>query len=152
MDNQLYFEDFKIGDVFESQPREMEEAHFMKFAEITGDDHPLHYDLEYCKAHGWPERLAHGLLTTAHTVLGASALAPRVHESMIAFLEQSTRFLKGVFIGDVLYPRLTVAELTPKGEKGLLKLRSTIHNQKEEPVLEGYHLYLVRSRKGNQTG
>lgn len=146
MEPQLYFEDFTLGARYDSPSRTIGEAHFLAFAGITGDNHPLHYDVEYCRQRGHPERLAHGLLNAAQTVLGASALAARVHESMLAFLEQSSRFLAPVYVGDTLYPTLVVAELTPQRTTGLLILRSELHNQHGVPVLDGRHVYLVRKR------
>lgn len=144
--NQLYFEDFSPGDRFTSPSRTIGEAHFLAFAGITGDNHPIHYDVEYCRAHGHPERLSHGLLNVSQTVLGASTLAPRVHESMVAFLEQSARFLKPVYVGDTLHPSLTVTETTPGKTTGTVTLRCELHNQRQERVLEGTHTYLVRKR------
>ncbi|MCH7478651.1 MAG: dehydratase, partial [SAR324 cluster bacterium] len=76
MPNQLYFEDFRVGDSFASPSKTIGEGHFLAFAGLTGDNHPIHYDLEYCRARGFPERLSHGLLNAAQTVLGASELAP----------------------------------------------------------------------------
>ena len=143
---QLYFEDFRVGDSYASPSKTITDAHFLAFVGLTGDNHPIHYDLEYCKKRGFPERLAHGLLNTAQTALGASELAGQVHESMIAFLEQSSRFLQPVFVGDTLFPKLTVAELIPKNTTGILKMRTTLHNQRDEMVLEGEHVYLVKKR------
>ena len=146
MPNQLYFEDFRVGDSFASPSKTIGESHFLAFAGLTGDNHPIHYDLEYCRARGFPERLSHGLLNAAQTVLGASELAPRVRECMVAFLEQSARFVAPVFIGDTLYPLMTVAELTPQRTTGKLRMRTTLHNQRKELVLEGEHVYLVKKR------
>lgn len=145
-DGQLYFEDFEPGQEFPSPPRTLGEAEFKRFADLTGDDHPIHYDLDYCRERGHPERLSHGLLNTAFTVLGASALAPRVHESMIAFLEQSSKFLEPVYLGDTVHPKLIVEHLKPQRSTGIVTLRSELTNQRGEPVLEGRHVYLVRKR------
>ena len=144
---QLYFEDFKRGERYESPPRTLTEEQFRGFADLTGDDHPIHYDLDYCRGRGHPERLAHGLLNTAHTVLGASTLAPRVHDCMLAFLEQSSRFLRPAYLGDTLHPSLTVEELKPQRTTGLLTLRSELRNQHGEIVLEGRHTYLIKRRQ-----
>jgi acyl dehydratase len=146
MIGQLHFEDFRVGEVYESPPRTLGEADFLAFQALTGDDHPIHYDLEYCRQRGHPERLAHGLLLMALTALGASALAPRVHESMQAFLEQSGRFLRPVYVGDTLRPRLVVADLKAQRSTGVVTLRVELHNQRDEQVLEGRHVYLVRRR------
>ena len=100
---QKYFEDFVLGEVFDIPSKTLTESHFVMFAAVTGDNHPIHYDRECCRARGFPERLAHGYLVTVQTVLGASSLSPAL-QSIVAFLEQSSRFLKPVFVGDTLRP------------------------------------------------
>ncbi|MFQ5880571.1 MAG: MaoC family dehydratase [Dehalococcoidia bacterium] len=141
-----YFEDFRLGEVFRSPARTITDTHFTLFATITGDAHPIHYDDEYAKRTIFGRRVAHGLLVTSMGALGASPLSPLVEESMVAFLEQSSRFLRPVFVGDALSPELEVVERVPKGDRGLLRLRITIRNQRGETVLEGHHLYLIRRR------
>ena len=63
--HQLFFEDFTVGDRFGSPSKTLTDAHFMFFAGMTGDAHPLHYDDEYAKKTRFGRRLAHGLLLTA---------------------------------------------------------------------------------------
>ena len=143
---QKFFEDFRVGERFRSPSRTLHDGHFLFFAGLTGDAHPIHYDDEYCRAHAFGKRVAHGLLLTAMTALGGSELSPAVEDSMLAFLSQSTRFLKPVFIGDTLYPELEVAELVPKERNGVVVMRTSLRNQKGETVLEGEHVYLVKRR------
>src|SRR5690606_21629802 len=61
-------------------------------------------------------------------------------------LEQSSRFLKPVYAGDTLYPMLEIVELKPQRTTGVARLRSTVHNQRGELVLEGEQAYLLRRR------
>jgi acyl dehydratase len=143
---QKFFEDFVLGETFDIPSKTLTESHFLLFAAITGDNHPIHYDREYCRARGYAERLAHGYLIAVQTVLGASTLSPRLQESIVAFLEQSSRFLKPAFVGDTLHPQLTVTELLPRRTTGLVKLRATVRNQYAELVLEGQHAYIVKKR------
>jgi acyl dehydratase len=89
---QHYFEDFQVGDRFKSPSRTLTDAHFMFFAGMTGDNHPIHYDEEYGKKTRYGGRLAHGLLLASLTAVGASTLAPLIEESIVAFVEQTTRF------------------------------------------------------------
>ena len=70
----------------------------------------------------------------------------------MAFLEQSSRFLKPVFLDDTLYPALEVDELTPGRTTGVVGLRSTVHNQTGALVLEGRHRYLLRRRQAAADG
>jgi len=143
---QRYFEDYQLGERFASPSRTVTESHYLRFAALTGDNHPLHYDLAYCRARGLPERLAHGLLLASLTAFGASAAAAASHEGMVAFLEQSARFLKPVYIGDTLTPAFEVTGLTPQRTTGLLTLATRVTNQRGETVLEGSHTYLLRRR------
>jgi acyl dehydratase len=146
---QRWFDDFKVGDAFESPSKTLTDAHFMFFAGMTGDAHPLHYDDEYAKGTRFGRRLAHGLLLTSMTAVGASTLAPIIEHSIVAFLEQTTRFVAPAFIGDTIKPRHEVVELERKRSAGLLVLGVTLTNQRGETILEGRHKYLIAYRTGS---
>jgi acyl dehydratase len=143
---QRWFEDFKVGDRFESPGKTLTDAHFMFFSGMTGDTHPIHYDDEYVKGTRFGRRLAHGLMLTSMTAVGASTLSPIIEHSIVAFLEQTTRFLAPAFVGDTIKPRHEVVELERKRSAGLLTLRVTLTNQRGETILEGQHKYLIAYR------
>jgi acyl dehydratase len=144
---QRWFDDFKLGERFLLPSRTMTEAVFLAFSAASGDAHPVHYDVEYCKARGMPGLLAHGMQTLANTCPGAGLFPYYIEESLVGFLEQSSRFLKPVFAGDTIYPALEIDELTPGRTTGVLGFRSTVHNQRRELVLEGRQRYLLRRRQ-----
>ena len=145
-DSQLYFDDFALGDRFRSPGHTLGEAHFLLFSGLTGDNHPIHYDEDYARQTRFGGRVAHGLLVMAMSALGASPLAQRLEASMIAFLEQGCRFRKPVLLGDTVHAEFEVAALERKGDRGVLRLRITLLNQRDEEVLEGHHVYLLRCR------
>ena len=76
------------------------------------------------------------------TAAGAGQFPFLVEDSLMGFIEQSSRFLKPVYAGDTLYPRLVGGELKPQRTTGVLTLASTVHNQKGELVMEGLQRYL----------
>jgi acyl dehydratase len=141
-----YFEDFALGEAFPIPSRTVTEAQFLAFQAASGDNHPIHYDREYCRRHGHADLLAHGYQVLIATAAGAGLFPFLVEDSLMGFIEQSSRFLRPVYAGDTLYPRLTVAELKPQRTTGVLTLASTIHNQKRELVMEGLQRYLIRKR------
>ena len=143
---QLYFDDFTVGDRFRSPGRTVGDAHFLLFAGMTGDNHPLHYDEEYARQTRFGGRVAHGLLVMAMTALGASPLSPRLEKSMIAFSEQGCRFRKAVLVGDTVHTEFAVIGLEKKGDRGLLRFGVKVTNQRGETVLDGHHVYLVKCR------
>ena len=67
-------------------------------------------------------------------------------DALIAFVEQSSKFLKPVYPGDTLYPMLEIVALTPQRSTGVVMLAATIHNQKDELVLSGEQKILLRKR------
>ena len=143
---QRYFEDFELGEKFLIPSRTMTDALFAAFQLASGDNHPVHYDVEYCRAHGMPHMLAHGYQIVIQTAAGAGLFPHMVEESLKGFLEQGSRFLKPVFVGDTLYCTLTVSEMTPGKTTGVLMLTTEVKNQKEEIVMDGFQKYLLRKR------
>jgi acyl dehydratase len=141
-----WFDDFHLGERFVLPSRTMTDALFAAFQLASGDTHPIPYDVEYCRRHGHPQMLAHGFQVVAQTCPGAGMFPHFVEDSMKGFVEQSSRFLAGVYVGDTLYVTLEVTELTPGRTTGVLGFRSTVHNQRRELVMEGTQRYLLRRR------
>lgn len=142
-----YFDDLEEGEQFYINSRTVTDAQFSAFQAASGDNHPIHYDVEYCKALGHPGLLAHGFQVLIQSAAGAGVFPHVLGEAMMGFIEQSSRFLKPVYAGDTLYPMLTILELAPQRSTGVVVVGSTIHNQKRELVMEGEQRYLVRRRK-----
>ena len=138
------FADLAVGEVFRNPSRTVTEAHFAAFQALSGDNHPIHYDVEYCKVRGLRGMLAHGLQVLAFSAAGAGAFPHMIGDALIGFIEQSSKFLKGVYVGDTLYPALTITALIPQRTTGIVVMAATIHNQNSELVLTGEHKYLLR--------
>ena len=142
-----YFEDLVIGERFYIPSRTVTDANFAAFQTVSGDNHPIHYDVEYCRERGYPGLLAHGLQILCFTAAGAGNLTHVIGDSLIGFIEQSSKFLKPVFPGDTLYPSLAIAALTPQRTTGIVTVAVTVHNQRDELVLTGEQKYLMRKRQ-----
>jgi acyl dehydratase len=142
-----FFEDFALGEAFYIPSRTVTEAQFLAFQAASGDNHPIHYDREFCRRRGHPDLLAHGFQVLIATAAGAGQFPFLVEETLVGFIEQAARFLKPVYAGDTLYPRLVVAKLEPQRTTGIVTLASSVHNQKGERVLEGTQRYLIKKRQ-----
>ena len=138
------FDDLKLGEVFRTPSRTVTETHFAAFQVLSGDNHPIHYDAEYCRRHGHRGLLAHGLQVAAFAAIGAGLFPHQIGENLIGFIEQSSKFLKGVYPGDTLYATFTITQLIPQRTTGIVVMGVTIHNQNSELVLSGEHKYLLR--------
>ena len=139
-----WFEEFRIGERFILPSRTMTDALFNAFQAASGDNHPVHYDVEYCRRRGMPNLLAHGYQVLIQTAAGAGDFPFMVEDSLVGFLDQSSRFLHAVYSGDTLYPALEVTEMAPNRTTGVITLSMTVHNQKSELVMDGIQRYLIR--------
>ena len=137
------FEELRVGEIFKSPSRTIGDANFAAFQAVSLDNHPIHYDVDYCKRLGHPAPLAHGLQVLSFTAAGAGLFPHVIGESLIGFIEVSAKFLKAVYPGDTLYPALEITELVPQRTTGIVAMRATVHNQKSELVLDGIHKYLL---------
>src|SRR6195952_3835129 len=132
-----WFDDFKVGETFILPSRTMTDALFLAFQAASGDNHPVHYDVEYCRRRGMPHMLAHGFQILIQTAAGTGNFPFMVEDSLLGFLEQSSQFRAPVYAGDTLYPVLTVDELTRNRTTGVLGMASIIHNQAGLVIMEG---------------
>ena len=138
------FAELQVGDRFPLPSRTITLAHFSAFQALTGDNHPIHYDREYCRAQGHDDLLAHGLHILSLTAAGAGLFPHVVGPHLIGFIEVQAKFLRGVFPDDTVYPLLEITALKPQRTTGIVTMSAVIDNQRGERVLEGTHSYLLR--------
>src|SRR3954463_1956265 len=91
-----WFEDLRVGQRFYINSRTQTEALFGAFQLASSDNHPIHYDREYWRARGRRALRAQGLRAAIQGAAGAGIFPHIIGDSLIAFLEQSSRFLKPV--------------------------------------------------------
>ena len=147
-ENQLYADDFAVGQVYEGSEKIVDRADFETFAELTGDRHPIHYDVAYAATTTFGRPVAHGLLLVAMTAFGATPLTPRLESAMIALVEQDFRFLNPVFAGDLVQSRFRVSAIEPKSDRGTALVRFDVDLRKADGqvVMTGHHAYLLHLR------
>ena len=147
--NSKYFEEFSIGDTYLIPSRTQTSGIFSMFQAASGDNDPIHYDIEFCKKRGHPEMLAHGLQVFIQTAAGAGSFPSEVRDSLIGLIEVSGKMLKPVYREDTLYPKLMVSKLTSQNTTGILEMKAIVNNQKNILVFEGSHKYLIKRKLYN---
>lgn len=138
------FDDLKVGDRFVIPSRTIGGENFAAFQLASGDNHPIHYDIEYCRARGHQNLLAHGYQALIQCAPGAGTLPHEMGDDLIGFIEQSSKFLGPLYLGDTVYPALEITELTRQRSTGVVTLRNTLHNQRRELILDGWQKLLMR--------
>jgi acyl dehydratase len=144
----MYWEEWEIGAEFESPARTVTEADIVAFAGLSGDYNPLHINEEYCRTTIFGGRIAHGPLVYAI----AAGLLFQLHlydDTLIAFLGfESLKFTKPVKPGDTIRARIKVLEKreTSNPDRGVMKRRLEVLNQRGEVVQEGVQAFLLKRR------
>ncbi|GAY13612.1 MaoC family dehydratase [Mycobacterium sp. shizuoka-1] len=138
------FGQLQVGEIFRAPSRTVTDAHASAFQAVSADNHPVHYDVEWARAHGHVAPVVHGLQVLAFTAPGATLFPHIIGEVFVSFETVSCRFLAEVHSGDTLYPQLEITALTDAGDLGRVTTAATVHNQRGELVLDGQHTYLLR--------
>ena len=144
----LYFEDFTVGRVFETEKRTISEEDIIRFGKQFAPL-PYHTDPEAAKDYMFGELVAAGFHTCSISfglfieagVFSSCAMGSPGFDTL--------RWKKPVLPGDTLQVTATVTEASPaRDESGrnLIKLMFVAKNQSNEPVLEMLTKHFVRSR------
>jgi len=137
------YDDLKVGDYFDTGGIKVTDAHVVAFAGISGDHFDVHVDDDFAQAHGFPGRIAHGLLGLAM----ADGLKNRSPVKIlgIASLGWNWAFRGAILIDDRIKVRVTVKALrtTKREDRGLVTLFFDVTNQHGETVQDGETLLLT---------
>ena len=106
--------------------------HVEKFAEITGDRNPLHFDREFAEKTQFEGLVVQGGLTTGllHALVAMDLPGPGT-----VFLSQNWKFTAPVYIGDTITAEAEV--LSVHERKPVCQLAVTVRRDDGETVLEG---------------
>jgi len=133
-----FFEEFEIGEEFETLGRTITESDILNFAGLSGDFNPLHLDEEFAKRSPFKARVPHGLCIMSI----ATGLIDRlgvISCTALACQQIMWEFFKPVRIGDSIRVVMKVLEKkeSKKGDRGLVTFEISVLNQRNEKVETG---------------
>ena len=135
----FYFDELTVGQTAEMS-RVVGAADIEAFAEVSGDNNPVHLDEDYAKTTTFGERIAHGMLGGAYisAILGTKLPGPGV-----IYLSQSLRFRRPVRIGDVVVAKVTITALDENRARVTLDTSCEVGGK---AVIEGEALVIAPRR------
>jgi acyl dehydratase len=147
--NVRYFDDFTLGETFETGGVTIDQCDITQFAGLSGDHNPLHTNQQFAETTQFDGRIAHGFLLISK-MSGKFNQLGYWDGSVIALLETGWSFSLPVKAGDTIHGRLTVAELkeTKKGDRGVITVKFEVMNQRDKKVIEGFLKLMLRKREG----
>ena len=137
------FDSLSPGDQFETQAVTITAELIDRFADLTGDRFEIHMDDAAARQHGFPARVAHGLLVPS--LLDGLKNQCAAQFDAIASLGWEWKFSQPVFIGDRIQALITVAEKreTSKPDRGIVTLAFAASNQAGTVVQQGVNRLMV---------
>ena len=122
--------ELKIG-FFSTFTKKITEQDIIKFADITGDQNPIHLDDEYAKNTMFKAKIAHGFHVGGFI---SAAIAQKLPGEGTIYLSQSMQFKAPVFVNDIITAKIVIIDI-PKPDRVLLQ--TTCSNQQNKIVIEG---------------
>ena len=144
----LYFEEFSVGQKFNTVGRTISEGDIFNFAGLTGDFNQIHTDVAFAATTQFGQRIAHGLLGLS-LATGLIMRTGLLEGTVLAFREiNEWKFVKPFYIGDTIYAELTVTETKalPRIGGGALISSIAVKNQNDDICQRGSLNLLVLSK------
>lgn len=123
--------ELKTGDAM-SRTMTITDDTIRAFAEVTGDNNPVHLDDGYAAGTRFGRRIAHGMIAAG---LISATLANDLPGPGTVYLNQTLKFKLPVFPGDTV--TATIEVLSVRDDKPIVTLSTVCTNQKDEVVLAG---------------
>ena len=108
------------------------------FAEVTGDNNPVHLDDDYAAGTRFGRRIAHGMIAAG---LISATLANDLPGPGTVYLSQTLKFKLPVYPGDTVKAAVEVLSVRP--DKPIVTLSTVCTNQNDEVVLAGEAVVLT---------
>ena len=139
------YEEFEVGQRFETPRRTVIDADISAFAGLTADFNPVHMDEVFAAQSDFKGRIAHGPMIVG-MAFGLASRADVMDGTVLALLEIGWKFIKPVRPGDTISAVFTVLEKRPTRtpDRGVVTLQIEVLNQHGAIAQTGTAKALVR--------
>ena len=110
------------------------------FAGLVGDFNSAHLNKVEAEKSIFGDRIAHGMLVGS---LISTVLGMKLPGSGTIYLEQNLIFKKPVYFGDTVTATVSVEKIINRA-KGIYKMKTTITNQNDDMVVDGYAIVMFK--------
>lgn len=125
-----------MADIYVGQKAEASKCFTMEdvlqFAQLSGDNNPLHVDEAYAEQGRFGRCVVHGILVSG---LISKVLGTQLPGEGSIYLEQNLSFRKPVYVGDTVTARIRITEI--RQEKKIVILETNVYDQAEQCIILG---------------
>ncbi|MCO5130299.1 MAG: MaoC family dehydratase N-terminal domain-containing protein [Xanthobacteraceae bacterium] len=139
------FDEFTLGQRFETPSRTITEADIGTFAGLTGDYNPVHTDEVFAAATGFGGRIAHGPMGIG-IAFGLASRLDLIDGTVVALLGVTWDFKAPMRPGSTIRALIEVVETrnVSNPAHGLLGLDITLVDETRKPLQQGRARLLMR--------
>ena len=127
----MNYNDIQVGNTY-TQEFTVTDEKVRTFAEISGDDNPIHVDEEFAAKTRFKKRIAHGILITSFI---SKVIGRDFPGDGTIYVSQQVRFKRPVYINDKVMVRIEVLEKFDAKKRIILS--TDVYNAEEKKVIEG---------------
>ncbi len=142
-----YWEEYEVGQTFESVGRTVTEADFVMHSAFSGDWTELHTNAEYAEDSMFGERVAHGPMTFI-LATGFVYRCGFLERRVVAFLGMNYMDIPApVYAGDTISLDMEVTEkkeFSSRDDAGMVTIDTVMTNQDGESVFEGDMKFMIK--------
>jgi acyl dehydratase len=144
------YEEFEVGQRFETPRRTVIEADISSFAGLTADFNPLHMDDVFAAQSDFKGRITHGPMIVG-MAFGLASRVDVMDGTVLALLEIGWKFLKPVRPGDTIRAVVIVLEKRPTRTpgRGVVTMQIDVLNQDGEVAQTGTAKTLIRRNEAS---
>lgn len=142
------FDEFSVGQRFETPSRTITEADIGTFAGLTGDYNPVHTDEVFAAATGFGGRIAHGPMGIG-IAFGLASRLDLIDGTVVALLGVTWDFRAPMRPGSTIRALIEVVETrnVSNPAHGLLGLSISLVDEAGNPLQEGNARLLMRKTR-----
>ena len=145
-----YWEDFEVGQTFETVGRTVTESDFVMHSAFSGDWTELHTNKEYAEDENFGGRVAHGPMTFV-LATGFVYRCGFLERTVLAFLGMNYMDIPNpVYMDDTISLDMEVVEtkeISSRDDAGLVVIDTTMTNQEDTVVFEGDMKFLIKDEE-----
>lgn len=139
MKTRYFFEDLEVGMTAEYE-KQVTDDMIQSFADLSGDNNPIHLDEEYAAKTMFKGRISHGMLSATFLSTIFGTVMPG--EGCI-YMSQNLRFKAPVRHGDMVVATVEVTEKFPEKNRVAFKTQCKVG---DTVVIDGDALVIAPSR------
>lgn len=147
----FYYEDFKVGDIFEHRPgRTITEIDNIWQSLLFMNKHPIHIDEHYAKKTDFKKNLVNSVVTFC--IVNGMTVTTMSFKAVANLGWDKVRLPNPVYVGDTLYAESKILEKRKSKSKpsyGIVKIHTSGYKHDKTLILECERTFLVPKRHHN---